>query len=677
VILDPKQVLVYVVAIERYAAGPSWNLHGPVRDALDFAAWLIERGLDPTNIHAFLSPIEPLTKQDFLRGVLSLERIARHGAITAELYSALNRTLRERKPANFCLYWGGHGCIGPGRKRYLLGADATNEDPQAIDLTQFQEFLESDAVRRDAGGHTRHSVLIIDACASFLHSQGVQNTVASSSFVVGKPLTGTQFAMFATDTGERAKNLNAQNTGLFSRELREQMNTLGKLEDLFELGPIGLQLQERFAGLRERGEASQTPTYYAVRPYFDAERVQGVPGLAPVEERFPGHSVTLDELERLQAVIASLTPPLPRKRVLAAFRGARPLDEPIPRASDDYTFFCECAAVLAEQFAGPLFIFLALCRSQIEDPAIVASIATWEFTVAKRLKIDLEPWHQRAIGLQAAAAPRVLQIIVDPVFGGTGEQYRIRAALAANEEPDPANISTLGQSEAVPRERLCAQLQELLDTVLGSVDLAEISRVEAVLPRELLAGGVHHWKTQWGAEPIPLGLEYPIAIRSHERGYQKKYQGPRGKQKQKWDRLQQGLKDQQITWHACVTAEVGQLGHWRQQDTLVLGALRFSNADDKDELEGAERLICAGIPAGLWFHRPNGATETWQTLLREHIFREAIDNWPPQVLVFQQQVRSSTPFACQGLTLMWDNPHQALPPLPSSVNAPLQAPQSG
>jgi vWA-MoxR associated protein C-terminal domain len=673
--VDPSKLLAYVVGIERYDAGAKWNLQGPVRDALDFAAWLVARGLGPANIHAFLSPIKPLTEEDFERQGVGLKGMHVHEAKTPDLYAALNAMLRDKKPEYFCLYWGGHGCFGPNKQQYLLGADATNEDPQGINLTQFMEFLATDAVRGDAGGEVRHSVLIIDACASYMHARGVQHTVASSTFSLGKPLVGTQFALFATDTGERAKNLNAQNTGLFSRELREEMQHLDNLGALLELAPVGIRLRERFEALQKRGEASQTPTYYAVQPYFDREKVLGSPGLGSLEARFPTHSVTLEELEHLHAIAATLKPPLSRERLLAHFRSARRFDEQMPQAIGEYSLFCACTAVLARHFPGPLFTFLALCRSNIEDAAASASIAAWEVAAATRLKIDLAGWHGKAIELAAASAQRVVQLVIDPVFGGAGEEYQVRAAFAVDEESDPAKIVSLGRSETVGCDRLSGELKGLFAEVLGHLDSLEIARVEAVLPRELLAAGAHHWEAQWGRQASPIGLEFPIAIRSHERGYEKDYRGPRRTQIKKWELLRHGLKEEQIAWESCLTKVEREIFlRWRQTETLALGALRFSVNDEAVDADVVEWLICAGIPAGLWFHRPDAAVEGWQGVLRAGFFGRDIGTWPPRVLQFHQHDLQNNPFACHGLTLMWDNPKHPLPPVPDRIRAPLQAP---
>src|SRR4051812_34425721 len=119
--VNPQDLLVYVVGIERYDGGSGWDLDGPVSDALDFAEWLIARGVPPQNIAAFLAPLpnsgDPLASRPSLRG-----KISRRGATAGEIYSALADELSAAQPRHFCLFWGGHGCIMANGHRYLFGS---------------------------------------------------------------------------------------------------------------------------------------------------------------------------------------------------------------------------------------------------------------------------------------------------------------------------------------------------------------------------------------------------------------------------------------------------------------------------------------------------------------------------------------------------------------------------
>src|SRR5688500_9740294 len=84
----PDHTNAIVVGIERYEEGDQWNLDGPVRDALDFVAWLRTRGVPDENLHILLSPLD--TNQHLLHNLtpVPLE------ATSFNVQNAFTRTLR-------------------------------------------------------------------------------------------------------------------------------------------------------------------------------------------------------------------------------------------------------------------------------------------------------------------------------------------------------------------------------------------------------------------------------------------------------------------------------------------------------------------------------------------------------------------------------------------------------
>jgi hypothetical protein len=53
----PANSHAIVVGIERYEAGPSWNLDGPASDAIRFMEYLKRRGVPKKNVQAYLTPL--------------------------------------------------------------------------------------------------------------------------------------------------------------------------------------------------------------------------------------------------------------------------------------------------------------------------------------------------------------------------------------------------------------------------------------------------------------------------------------------------------------------------------------------------------------------------------------------------------------------------------------------
>ena len=676
--IDPKDLLVFIVGIERYAGGRTWNLKGPVRDALDFAEWLVERGLPPENIQAFLSPLEdgdPLASRPALRKGMVVR-----GGKTTDIYPALDGDLRHKKPRHFCLFWGGHGCVKDDNRRYLLGSEATDDNVQCIDLTGFLNFLKTDAVGAARQDNSPDFIAIVDACASFVYSQGLDRRITSQNFPMSNPTRRSQCALFATDTGERARNLETAGTGLFSRELRDHMQGMKRLEDLFELETIALKLRSRFTQLQTQGLSNQTPTFYSVKPFFNDEQTLGSPGIDPVDARFPSHAVTAREFADLCDLIVRLNPQIPESVCRRLYPFATELRTPAPESSGDYACFRDCALQLARMCPGPIFTFLELIRPSISDLRARQSVLDWEHRVANRLRIDITPFHARARVHTDLRPYQIVQLVIDPVFGFEpgNERYRIHAAVSSSEDqPGTANaagIETVCVSETIATAQLRDSVHAVFRQALRSVVSMEALRVEAVLPAELLPSGAQDWRSRWGRSEIQLNSRYALALRSYERGYDENYQGPRLLQRDKWRRLQNGLANGHIAWHESITdLDEQAFEHWDSDGTLAFCALTFAGTDRNQLANAVERLISAGIPVGLWFCHPQQPADGWRQILRDRFISHPSSEWPPQALQFQKHPA----LPCKGLALLWDDPEHPLAKLPGREWTPLQAPLPG
>lgn len=195
----PQRTHALVVGVERYAAGPAWDLPGPARDALRFRDWLLRTGVPEGNILLCLSPLAD-TPAPYLP--------ADHGT--------LRRLLVSRLPSldggRLWVWWGGHGVLDRDERLRLFCADATTADKRNLDLEAMRRSLASDALP----GFARQT-WIVDACQTFEEEYGFHHTLPAETLPVGQRVQLHHQAMLlAASRGQRAANDPARGTGLFS-----------------------------------------------------------------------------------------------------------------------------------------------------------------------------------------------------------------------------------------------------------------------------------------------------------------------------------------------------------------------------------------------------------------------------------------------------------------------------
>jgi hypothetical protein len=684
--LDPKNVTVYVVGIERYAAGERWNLRGPVRDALDFAEWVVSKGVPIENVTAFLAP---LSSDDPLAGRPELAKLKVREANTGTLYTALEKELGGRQPRHFCLFWGGHGCQKAEGRRHLIGADATESNVQSIDLTAFIQYLRTESFGPDRNSDLWECIVIADVCASFAFARGLDRRLTSQNFPAAKDVERALCALYATDSGQLARNLSAENTGLFSRELRNELTKHGSIDALAEIDKIGLRLREQFAALAREGGARriQTPTFYSVQPFRNAEQTLGDASVAEIDRREAQYRARPSEFAELFSIMEQLLAPIPEAQCRRMFTEATPgfKQPPVSRAGEGY--FQDCAWTVNHMFPDCLFAFLELTRRHIEGTSVDEKLHSWLRALASRLGFDLDALQKKLNKKRKTAAPGtppdVLQIVVAPVFGYSrgDERYEIHAGLLRSpregrrvRQPKPF----LATAE-MKREELAESLRPIMRKVEEVGDSTEELHVEAVLPKELFASGACHWKVRWGAKDLQIGKRYAVALRSYERCYSGDYAGPRRLQRKKWRRLADGvITDAHIAWHDSLAALAEQeMDAWSGNETLVVCALSFAHQRMDQADNAVEYLISSGIALGVWFHEPALPANGWRELVRERFLPVPVSQWRAAALDFHRYEETRRALACTGLALLWDDPKQPFLKLPDRAGAPLQAPSSG
>ncbi|MBW5486790.1 caspase family protein [Streptomyces bambusae] len=260
----PDRTFALVVGIERYGAGPAWDLPGPAGDALRFRDWLLRGGVPDRNILLCLAPLaDP--------GVPY--RPADHDTLRRLVVSQLHALDGEL----LWVWWGGHGVLDQAERLRLFCADATTADKRNLDLESMRTTLASDALP----GFGRQ-IWVVDACQTFEEEYGFHHTLPSESLPRGRRAqTHHQTLLLAAARGQRAANDPGRGTGLFSDSVLDALaGSPGPWldpEDLFR------EARDRIERLRAERRTEQLPALWLHGP----RRTEHVPAPAPAAAQSP------------------------------------------------------------------------------------------------------------------------------------------------------------------------------------------------------------------------------------------------------------------------------------------------------------------------------------------------------------------------------------------------------
>lgn len=251
---EPSTTQAILVGIEKYADSSSIpDLNGPVNDVYQFCQWLRDRNVPPENISVFLAPLDRnVGIADKITNLIDSKPLEANKDIVNK---ALREEARKKTATLFFLFWSGHGWIASQGDRRLIYADATMEDLKNLNLT-----VQLNAMQTDLYKNLPRQLLIFDACAN---SQILRITPPDDLPAIGKHLPSQkQMAMFAANPGEYAINKSDEQTGIFSRELLNELNS-SKDTELWppDMEAVMQNVQEKFIKLREDGQTKQTPSY--------------------------------------------------------------------------------------------------------------------------------------------------------------------------------------------------------------------------------------------------------------------------------------------------------------------------------------------------------------------------------------------------------------------------------
>lgn len=254
--VDTKQVHAFVVGIEKYQAGPEYDLNGPANDAMKFVRWLLAHGVDPKHISLFLSPLDEnrqiLSTAEAL-GMTPLPAI--HDLIAAKIRSRLTSEYSQGGEILY-IFWGGHGIITKteATTRRLLFADTDDDTKWNLNVNSLVEALSTFA----RGSGFAQQIILIDACANTFYqglAQTIQGEAAEVKFAAsGEVERGEQFILLAAAEYEVAINESDIGTGRFSQVV---MDVLQNQPLLPEMSAVTAQIQMKF-----REQQQQEPVYW-------------------------------------------------------------------------------------------------------------------------------------------------------------------------------------------------------------------------------------------------------------------------------------------------------------------------------------------------------------------------------------------------------------------------------
>ncbi|MFD4130847.1 caspase family protein [Streptomyces goshikiensis] len=251
---SPARTFALIVGIERYAAGPSWDLPGPANDALRFRSWLLRAGVPERNVMLCL---DPLADRDVPY------HPADHGTLRGLLLSRLPALEGEM----LWVWWGGHGVLDQAERLRLLCADAGTADKRNLDLESMRTTLASDLLP----GFGRQ-VWIVDACQTFEEEYGFRTSLPDEGLPTGRRVRGHhQTLLLAATRGQRAANDPGRGTGLFSECVLDVLEGSPPGQPWPDPEAVFRDVRERVAALRAGRRTEQVPSLRIVGPEWREE----------------------------------------------------------------------------------------------------------------------------------------------------------------------------------------------------------------------------------------------------------------------------------------------------------------------------------------------------------------------------------------------------------------------
>ncbi|GGR31459.1 effector-associated domain 2-containing protein [Streptomyces roseolus] len=275
----PERTHALVVGVERYAAGPAWDLPGPAADARRFTAWLRRRGVPAERISLLLAPLPgaggPAT--DVAEGPAGREAVQ----------EVLTRRLPALEGDLLWVFWGGHGVTDPQGHRRLFYADATGDDRRNLDLDAWLTAFTTDLFP----GFPRQ-IWLVDSCQTFVEDLGFARALPAELPPGGERLPGRrQSVLLAAGPGRRAANDPVRQTGAFSEVALAALDAADGEPWPPDPDALAETVAARFTGPGAVAGAGQRPTTIRYVSAAGDERLLTVPVPRSAERGVPDEAL--------------------------------------------------------------------------------------------------------------------------------------------------------------------------------------------------------------------------------------------------------------------------------------------------------------------------------------------------------------------------------------------------
>jgi hypothetical protein len=374
-VISGARTYAVVVGIERYEAGNRWDLDGPAHSALRIIGWLRRCDVPAENITVLLSPLDS-NRSKVEQALIDLGLSQQPGLATVE---KIRQVVTEQLPGKdgdlLVMFWSGHGVLDRRVQRRLFCADAGIHAKYNINVTDLLAALSG----KNFEG-LGQQVVIVDACANFVHEMRLNLQAPESGFALGDPRPVNRDGLLATTQGERAVLDRRASLGhVVADWLDEHDPALPPPMDR-----LASEVLRHFEQLRSDGITAQHPVRIQ-QILYGSEHVFGgdpVPENVLLSARSAG--LTTAQLQAMAAAIAR-TPQLATDRGrMALIEALRGVVGPLAYTDDPHADLLDLVSAVLDRRAGAALFraLLSLAVSEDERIAAVAVRHRWELQAA-------------------------------------------------------------------------------------------------------------------------------------------------------------------------------------------------------------------------------------------------------------------------------------------------------
>jgi hypothetical protein len=341
--------------------------------------------------------------------------------------------------------------------------------------------------------------------------------------------------------------------------------------------------------------------------------------------------------------------PAREARRAAILRALIPLWESIPPdwASDEI-FLCALDRLAATSVTEDmvLFRYLLVCLPSMV-PDVQVKVREWMAPIALRLQVDMVRLEQE-IAQQTPRSVRASAIIEEPVvlvrivpmtIGG----YKIDGWLFPNGYPAsrqhidlPVEVTAKEFGAELAAENIHTVVRYARQQLKGDAD---VLRVEALLPSVLLRQAIDRDRVKISPSlKVPLGVHYPLVLRSYERLYDPQYREYWGSWKTRWERCKLPATLLQEA-DLCVVErpdEYGEPLYYRlAQHGVMLVGITPPHDSPESFAEMLDPVLTTGTPLVLWLRKKTEDTRVVKQELQGTIFQQALSKLPGSLKHFR------------------------------------------